>query len=102
MSTQTVSSKASEASPLVELTRDAYGVHGVTAVTLNRPDAFNALSEALLDELQTALTSIAASDARVVVIAGAGRAFCAGHDLKECARHRRSSTTRRCSRVARR
>lgn len=83
MSTQTVSSKASEASPLVELTRDAYGVHGVTAVTLNRPDAFNALSEALLDELQTALTSIAASDARVVVIAGAGRAFCAGHDLKE-------------------
>jgi enoyl-CoA hydratase/carnithine racemase len=68
---------------LVEIERDAYGVPGVVRLTMNRPDAFNALSEALLDEMQAALTEIGRSDARVVVIAGAGRAFCAGHDLKE-------------------
>ncbi|MBP0596062.1 enoyl-CoA hydratase [Paraburkholderia sp. LEh10] len=68
---------------LIEVTQDAYDLRGVVRLTLNRPDAFNALSEALLDELQTHLADIAKSDARVVVIAGAGRAFCAGHDLKE-------------------
>ncbi|MFM0394144.1 enoyl-CoA hydratase [Paraburkholderia phytofirmans] len=68
---------------LVEIEHGAYGVPGVVRVTMNRSDAFNALSEALLDELQTALSEIGRSDARVVVIAGAGRAFCAGHDLKE-------------------
>lgn len=68
---------------LIEIEHDAYRVPGVVLLTMNRPDAFNALSEALLDELQRALTDIARSDARVVVIAGAGRAFCAGHDLKE-------------------
>jgi enoyl-CoA hydratase/carnithine racemase len=68
---------------LVEITHDAYDVRGVVRLTLNRPEAFNALSEALLDALQTSLASIAQTDARVVVIAGAGRAFCAGHDLKE-------------------
>ena len=57
---------------------------GVVALTLNRPQAFNALSEALLGALQTALDHVAADEtARVVVIAGAGKAFCAGHDLKE-------------------
>jgi enoyl-CoA hydratase/carnithine racemase len=69
--------------PLVDVAHDAYGVTGVARVTLNRPDAFNALSDALLDELQSALDALAGSDARVVVIAAAGRAFCAGHDLKE-------------------
>jgi enoyl-CoA hydratase/carnithine racemase len=68
---------------LLEIERDAYGVRGVVRVTLNRPDAFNALSEGLLDELHKTLAAIAQSDARVVVIGGAGRAFCAGHDLKE-------------------
>ncbi|MGF7137627.1 enoyl-CoA hydratase/carnithine racemase [Paraburkholderia sp. EB58] len=68
---------------LVEVTHDAYGVPGVVRLTLNRPEAFNALSEALLDALQASLASIAQTDTRVVVIAGAGRAFCAGHDLKE-------------------
>lgn len=68
---------------LLQVERDAYGVAGVVLVTMNRPDAFNALSEALLDELQTVLAEFAQSEARVVVIAGAGRAFCAGHDLKE-------------------
>ena len=57
---------------------------GVATLTLNRPDQFNSLSEALLAALQAELDRIAGDDAvRVVVIAGAGRAFCAGHDLKE-------------------
>ena len=57
---------------------------GVVTLTLNRPQAFNALSEAMLDALQAALDAVAADDAaRVVVIAAAGKAFCAGHDLKE-------------------
>ncbi|MFM0716032.1 enoyl-CoA hydratase [Paraburkholderia strydomiana] len=77
-----MNAEASSAS-LIEIEHDAYRVPGVVLLTMNRPDAFNALSEALLDEMQHALTRIAQSDARVVVIAGAGRAFCAGHDLKE-------------------
>ncbi len=53
-------------------------------LTLNRPNAFNALSEAMLTVLQAELDVIAANPAiRVVIIAGAGKAFCAGHDLKE-------------------
>ncbi len=57
---------------------------GVATLTLNRPEQFNALSEALIDALQAELERVAADDAvRVVVIAAAGRAFCAGHDLKE-------------------
>lgn len=57
---------------------------GVVTLTLNRPQAFNSLSEALLNELQAALDAVAADEsARVVVIAAAGKAFCAGHDLKE-------------------
>ena len=57
---------------------------GVLTLTLNRPLAFNALSAALLDTLQTALDGVATDDSvRVVVLAAAGKAFCAGHDLKE-------------------
>jgi enoyl-CoA hydratase/carnithine racemase len=57
---------------------------GVVTLTLNRPQAFNALSEGLLDALQAALDRVAADErARVVVIAAAGKAFCAGHDLKQ-------------------
>jgi len=57
---------------------------GVLTLTLNRPRAFNALSEELLDALKAALDETAgSSDVRVVVIRAAGRAFCAGHDLKE-------------------
>jgi enoyl-CoA hydratase/carnithine racemase len=57
---------------------------GVVTLTLNRPQAFNSLSEALLDALQRELDAVAADgSARVVVIAAAGKAFCAGHDLKE-------------------
>jgi enoyl-CoA hydratase/carnithine racemase len=71
----------SGAEPLVLRTRDA---RGVVTLTLNRPQAFNALSEAMLGALQQALDGVAADDeARVVVLAAAGKAFCAGHDLKE-------------------
>jgi enoyl-CoA hydratase/carnithine racemase len=57
---------------------------GVVTLTLNRPAQFNSLSKAMLTELQLTLDSIAADQAaRVVVIAAAGKAFCAGHDLKE-------------------
>jgi len=57
---------------------------GIATVTLNRPAQFNALSRALLDELQTALDRIAAdSTVRVVVLAAHGRGFCSGHDLRE-------------------
>jgi enoyl-CoA hydratase/carnithine racemase len=57
---------------------------GVITLTLNRPRAFNALSEGLLDAMQSALDRIAADDSsRVLVIAASGPAFCAGHDLKE-------------------
>jgi enoyl-CoA hydratase/carnithine racemase len=61
--------------------RDA---RGVVRLTLNRPMAFNALSEGMLEALQRELDRVAAdASARVVVIAAAGKAFCAGHDLKE-------------------
>ncbi len=57
---------------------------GVTTLTLNRPKQYNALSEQLLAELQSALEAIEQDPSvRVVVIAGAGPAFCAGHDLKQ-------------------
>ncbi|MBX3638638.1 MAG: enoyl-CoA hydratase [Rubrivivax sp.] len=57
---------------------------GVVTLTLNRPAAFNALSEDMLDALQSALDAVAEDpSARVVVLRAEGRAFCAGHDLKE-------------------
>jgi len=57
---------------------------GVAVVTLNRPQAMNALSRALLDALANALQACS-DDARVrvIILTGAGRAFCAGLDLKE-------------------
>src|SRR5215813_12884592 len=57
---------------------------GVARLTLNRPRQFNALSQDLLTALQQAFDEIAAdASVRVVVLAGAGKAFCTGHDLKE-------------------
>jgi enoyl-CoA hydratase/carnithine racemase len=57
---------------------------GVVTLTLNRPKHYNALSDALLAALKAEFDAIAADpDARCVVIEGAGKAFCAGHDLKE-------------------
>lgn len=58
--------------------------NGITTLTLNRPRQFNALSEAVLTALQSELDNIAKDDSvRVVIIAARGKAFCAGHDLKE-------------------
>ncbi len=57
---------------------------GVATLTMNRPAARNALSAALLAALGREIEAIAGDDAvRVVVVAGSGAAFCAGHDLKE-------------------
>jgi enoyl-CoA hydratase/carnithine racemase len=57
---------------------------GVVTLTLNRPAQFNALSEEMLAALQSALDEIATDeDVRCVVLAAAGKAFCAGHDLKQ-------------------
>ncbi len=67
--------------PFVRRSRDA---RGVVTLTLDRPQSFNALSEGMLDALQAELDAVARDDeARVVVIAAAGKAFCAGHDLKQ-------------------
>jgi enoyl-CoA hydratase/carnithine racemase len=57
---------------------------GVVHLTLNRPSQFNSLSEEMLAALHATLQKIAADpSARVVVLGGAGKAFCAGHDLKQ-------------------
>lgn len=57
---------------------------GVTTLTLNRPSQFNSLSKPMLDALIAEIDAIARdSSVRVVVLAGEGKAFCAGHDLKE-------------------
>ena len=58
--------------------------NGVKTLTLNRPEAFNALSEELLAELKKALDTTASEKAvRVVILDARGKAFCAGHDLKQ-------------------
>ena len=63
----------------------------IAIVTMNRPSALNALSDALLDELTQTLTRIADDPSiKAVVIRGAGKVFCAGHDLKEMQAGRQS------------
>jgi len=70
---------------LIRLERDG---RGVITLTLNRPQAYNALSEALLTQLQHELDTLETDlTARVLVLAGAGKAFCAGHDLREMRAH---------------
>src|ERR1700730_11456265 len=57
---------------------------GIATLTLNRPQARNALSMALMSELLAALAALARDPAvKVVILAAAGPGFCAGHDLKE-------------------
>ena len=64
----------------IELTR----VEEFALITLNRPDALNALSFALIRELAACLDDVAKSDARALLITGAGpKAFCAGADIGE-------------------
>lgn len=64
------------------LLRDDAG--GITTLTMNRPQQMNLLTSEMLDALLQAFFAIASDDSiRVVVLAGAGKGFCAGHDLKE-------------------
>ncbi len=77
---------------------------GVTTLTLNRPAQYNALSSDLLDALQAALDDIDRDESiRVVIIAGNGKAFCPGHDLKEMrsseAREFHQALFEKCSRM---
>lgn len=72
-----------ERPPLVLAERDARGVY---TLTLNDPRRFNALGSEMLDALQHALDEVAHDDeARAVVLAANGKAFCAGHNLKDMA-----------------
>src|SRR4051812_14731722 len=73
-------SAASRAEPVLQRTDE----DRVAILTLNRPRQYNALSGALLEALHRELDAIAAdATVRVVMITGAGSAFCSGHDLKE-------------------
>jgi len=56
----------------------------IVRLTLNRPDTYNALSEEMLDALAQALEAVAKNEgAKVVILDALGKAFCAGHDLKQ-------------------
>jgi enoyl-CoA hydratase/carnithine racemase len=73
-------SATTDLEPLVLLERRG----AVAFLTLNRPAQYNALSEQMLAAMHGTLESLAAdSSVRVVVLGGAGKAFCAGHDLKQ-------------------
>jgi enoyl-CoA hydratase/carnithine racemase len=70
-----------QAVPFVRRERDE---RGVVTLTLDRPQSFNALSEGMLAALQAEIDTVASDEtARLVVIAAEGKAFSAGHDLKE-------------------
>ncbi|TAK41752.1 MAG: enoyl-CoA hydratase [Betaproteobacteria bacterium] len=76
----------------------------VETLSLNRPAQYNSLPGAMLDEIRAALEDISRDEGvRAVVIAGSGKAFCAGHDLKEMMANRDHAFTRalfdRCSRM---
>ena len=76
--------KSVDTAPLV-LRQDA---GGVVTLTLNRGERLNPLSQAMIAALHSQLDAVASdSSARVVVLAAAGKGFCAGHDLKEMRAH---------------
>ncbi len=79
-STMSARPRPAEAAPiLLRHDRD-----GIATLTLNRPDAHNALSRPLMTEIQAELDRLRDDDAiKAVVIAAAGATFCSGHDLKE-------------------
>ena len=78
--------------------------NGIVRLTLNRPEQFNSLSEAMLATLQEKIDAIAENKAaKLVILQGAGKAFCAGHDLKEMIAKREEtyykSLFQQCSRM---
>jgi enoyl-CoA hydratase/carnithine racemase len=74
------STDIADVTPLVLLERRG----GIAFLTLNRPAQYNALSEQMLSALHTTLDALGSeASVRVVVLGGAGKAFCAGHDLKQ-------------------
>jgi enoyl-CoA hydratase/carnithine racemase len=86
MSARAAAAASSAPSSLILLREDE---GGIAILTLNRPQARNSLSEALLEVLSNALSAIAHDrTVRAVVIAANGPAFSAGHDLKELNAHR--------------
>jgi enoyl-CoA hydratase/carnithine racemase len=88
MNDQSATANAAAASPSLILQREDKG--GIAILTLNRPEARNSLSEAMLEALSDALTAIAHDrTVRIVILAATGPVFSAGHDLKELNAHRR-------------
>ena len=86
MNAHAATAGAAAASSLILLRED---IAGIAVLTLNRPQARNSLSEAMLEALGDALTAIAHdASVRAVVLAANGPAFSAGHDLKELNSHR--------------
>ena len=86
---------------LVILQHDARGVY---VLTMNQPQSLNALSEQMIDALQSALAEVVAdAHSRVLVIAANGKAFCPGHNLKDMYAHAKSAYYQdlfmRCSRM---
>ena len=69
---------------------------GIAEITLNRPERLNAINDELLRDLSTALAAANADDSvAVILLSGAGRAFCAGDDLKEFESQARSEAEAR-------
>jgi len=75
---------------LIELQTDSHA--GISTLTLNRPNARNALSMAMLEALLDSISGISENpDIKVVILAANGPGYCAGHDLKEMTAHRADS-----------
>ena len=81
ISTPAESGNSADSSPVVLHSWDSRGVH---TLTLNQAKTFNALSQDMLAAIQSAFNAVALDEtARVVVLASTGKAFCAGHNLKD-------------------
>lgn len=67
----------------------------VETIVMNRPRQYNSISTAMIDEIKSVLDDLAKDESvRAVVLTGAGKAFCAGHDLKEMMANRSYDFTR--------